>query len=109
MDDIKLFAKILKELENLIHIARIHNKDIGMKFGIEKYAKLIIISGKRRVTEGIDLPKQKIRMLGERKTYKYVGIFSIISIHVFDGVHFQYSHNLRQLIYCILSIFTKIG
>ena len=36
MDDIKLFAKNEKELENLIHTVRIYSQDIGMEFGIEK-------------------------------------------------------------------------
>ena len=36
IDDIKLFAKTKKELENLIHAVRIYSHDIGMEFGIEK-------------------------------------------------------------------------
>ena len=35
MDDIKLFSKNEKELENLIHAVRIYSQDIGMEFGIE--------------------------------------------------------------------------
>ena len=32
-------------------------------------------SGKRQIAEGIDLPNQeKIRMLREKETYKYLGI-----------------------------------
>ena len=46
MDDIKLFAKIEKELETLIHAVRIYSQDIGMEFGIEKCAMLVIKSGK---------------------------------------------------------------
>ena len=38
MDDIKLFSKNEKELETLIHTIRIYSQDIGMEFGIEKYA-----------------------------------------------------------------------
>ena len=36
MDDIKLFAKNVKELETLIHAIRIYSQDIGMEFSIEK-------------------------------------------------------------------------
>ena len=36
MDDIKLFEKNEKELENLIHAVRIYSQDIGMEFGIQK-------------------------------------------------------------------------
>ena len=42
MDDIKLFAKNEKELETLIHAVRIYSQDIGIKFGIEKCAMLVM-------------------------------------------------------------------
>ena len=42
MDEIKLFAKNEKELETLIHAARIYSKDIGMEFVIEKCALLVM-------------------------------------------------------------------
>ena len=42
MDDVKLLAKQEKELETLIHAGRIHSQDIGMEFGIDKYAMVVI-------------------------------------------------------------------
>ena len=51
MDDIKLFAKDEKELETLIHAVRIYSQDIGMEFGIEKCAMLVMKSGKRQLRE----------------------------------------------------------
>ena len=51
MDDIKLCAKNKKEVETLIHAVRIFNQDIGMKFGTEKCAMLVMKSGKRHLTE----------------------------------------------------------
>ena len=75
MDDIKLFVKNEKELETLIHTFRIYIQDIGMEFGIEKCALLVMKSGKRHLTDGIELPNQdKIRTLAENETYKYLGI-----------------------------------
>ena len=75
MDDIKLFAKNEKELETLTHAVRIYCQDIGMEFGIEKCAMLIIKSGKRHMTDGIELPNQeKIRTFRVKETYKYLGI-----------------------------------
>ena len=75
MDDIKLFAKNEKELETLIQTIRIYSQDIGMEFGIEKCALLVMKSGKRHLTDGIELPNQdKIRTLAENETYKYLGI-----------------------------------
>ena len=62
-------------METLIHTVRIYSQDIGMEFGIEKCAMLVIKSGKRHLTEGMELPNQdKIRTLGEKETYKYLGI-----------------------------------
>ena len=71
MDEIKLFAKNEKELETLIHAVRIYSRDIGMEFGIEKYAMLVMKSGHRHVTDGMELPNQdKIKTLAENVTYK---------------------------------------
>ena len=69
MDDIKLFAKNEKELETLIHAVRIYSQDIGMEFGIEKCAMLVMKSGKRYITDGMEPSNQdKIRTLGEKET-----------------------------------------
>ena len=59
MDDIKLFAKNEKELKTLIQALGIYSEDIGMEFGIEKCAMLIMKSGKRQMTEGLELPNQE--------------------------------------------------
>ena len=46
-----------------------------MEFGIEKCALLVMKSGKRHLTDGMEQPNQdKIRTHGEKKTYKYLGI-----------------------------------
>ena len=39
--------------------ARILSQDIGIEFGIEKRARLIGRSGKRKITEGMELPNQE--------------------------------------------------
>ena len=52
MDDIKLFAKYEKELETLKHAHRMYSQDIGMEYGIEKCAMLVMKSGKRHMSEG---------------------------------------------------------
>ena len=75
MDDIKLFAKNEKELETLIHAVIIYSQDIGMEFGIEKCAMLVMKSGKRHMTDGMELPNHnKTRTLGENEICKYLGI-----------------------------------
>ena len=81
MDDIKLFPKNEKELETLINAVGIYSQDIGMDFGIEKCAMLVIKSGKRYVTDGMELLNQdKIRMRGEKETYKYLEILEADTI-----------------------------
>ena len=58
------FAKNQKELESLIHVVRIYSQDTGKELGIEKCAMLIMKSGKRQMTDGIELPNQeKIKTL----------------------------------------------
>ena len=81
MDVIKLFAKNEKELETLIHAVRIYSQDIGMEFGNEKCAMLVMKSSKRHMTDGMEQPNQdKIRTLGENETYKYLGILEADTI-----------------------------
>ena len=85
MDDIKLFAKNVKELETLIHVLRIYSQDIRMEFDLEKFAMLIMKSGKWHPTERMEQPNQdKIRTLGENETYKYLGILETDTIKQVD-------------------------
>ena len=81
MDDIKLLAKKGRELETLIHAVRTYSQDIGMGFGIEKCAMLVMKSGKRHRTDGREPANQdKIRTLEEKEAYKYLGIFEADTI-----------------------------
>ena len=70
-----------KEWEALIQAVRICSQDIGIEFGIEKCAMLIMRSRKQQMMEGLELPSQrKIRTLGENGTYKYLGILEVDTI-----------------------------
>ena len=52
-----------------------------MEFGIEKCAMLVMKSGKRHLTVGMELPNQdKITMLGEKETNKYLVILETDTI-----------------------------
>ena len=65
-------------METLIYAVRIYSQDIGMEFGMEKYA---MKSGKWHLMDRTELPNQDtIRMLGEKKTYKYLGILEADTI-----------------------------
>ena len=101
MDDIKL------ELETLIHTVRIYSHDIGMGFGIEKCAMLVMKSGKRHMTDGMELPNHdKIRTLGENETYKYLGILEADTtkqVEMKDKLRKEYLRRNRKLLKTKLS------
>ena len=52
-----------------------------MEFSIEKSAMLVMKSGKRHMTEGVELLDQVvIRTFGEKETYKYLGVLEADTI-----------------------------
>ena len=72
MDDLKLYSQSEKGLNSLVLTVRVFSKDIGMEFGIEKYAMLIMEKGKIVKSVGIELPDGKgIKSLQEGESYKY--------------------------------------
>ena len=86
---------------------RIYSEDIGMEFGIEKCALLVMKSGKRHLTDGIELPNQdKIRMLAENETYKHIGILeadTIKQVEMKNKIQKEYLKRTRKLIETKLS------
>ena len=63
-----------KELDNLIQTIRIYSQNLGKESGIAKCAMLIMKSGKRESTEGVQLKiRERIRTLNEKEDYKYLG------------------------------------
>ena len=75
MDDLKLYSRNEKELDSLVQTIRIFSKDIGMEFGIEKCAVLVIEQGKIVNSVGIELQDGKvITSLQEGENYKCLGI-----------------------------------
>ena len=107
MDGIKLFAKNEKELETLKHAVRIYSQDIGMEFGIEKCAMLVMKSSKRHMTDVMELPNHdKIRMLEENETYKYLGILeadTVKQVQMKDKTRKEYLRRTRKLLETKLS------
>ena len=107
MDDIKLFAKKERELETLIHAVRIYSQDIGMEFGIEKCAMLVMKSAKRHMTDRMELPNHgRIRTLEEKETYKYLGILeadTIKQVQMTDTIRKEYPRRTRKLLETKLS------
>ena len=107
MDDIKLFAKNENELEILMHTVRIYSRDIGMEFGIDKCAILVMKSGKRQLADRMELPnKDKIKTLAENETYKYLGILeanAIKQVEMKDKIQEEYLRRTRKLLETKLS------
>ena len=60
---------------SIVLTGRAFHEDIGMQFGIEKCAMLVMEKGKTGKSVGIELPDSKvIRSLQEGESYKYLGI-----------------------------------
>ena len=77
MDDLKLYSRSEKGLDSLVQTVRVFIDDIGMEFGIEKCAMLVMEKGKIVKSVGIELPDGKvIKSLQEvvTESYKYLGI-----------------------------------
>ena len=87
-------------METLIHTVRIYSRDIGMEFDIEKYAMFVMKSGKRQLTDGMELPnKVKIKTLAENETYKYLGILEAIKqVEMKEKIHKVYLRRTRKLL-----------
>ena len=70
-----------------------------MYFGIKKCAMLMMRSRKQQITEWIELPnQQKIRMLGEKKTYRYLGILEADTIKQMKMKEKKYIKRTRKLL-----------
>ena len=75
MGDLKLYSRSEKGLDSLVQTVRVFSEDIGMEFGIEKCAMLVMEKGKIVKSVGIELPDGKvIKSLQEDESYKYLGI-----------------------------------
>ena len=75
MDDLKLYSRSEKGLDSLVQTLRVFSEDVGMEFGIEKCAMLVMEKGKTVKSVGTELPNGKvIKSLQKGESYKYLGI-----------------------------------
>ena len=75
MDDLKWYNGSEKRLDSLVQTVCVFSEDIGMEFGTEKCAMLVMEKGKIVKSVGIELPNGKvIKSLQEGESYKYLGI-----------------------------------
>ena len=54
-------------MQTLVEAVTIYSQDIGMEFDIEKCSMQIMRSGKRFITEGIELPNQEKSERSEKR------------------------------------------
>ena len=62
-------------MDSLVQTVCVFSEDIGIEFGLEKCAMLVMEKGKIVKSVGIELPDGKvIKSLQEGESYKYLGI-----------------------------------
>ena len=74
MDDLKLYGRSEQELESLIDVVRVFSRDIGMEFGLNKCAVLVLKQGIKVRCEGIVLPDGQMMGEVDENGYKYLGV-----------------------------------
>ena len=60
MDNLKLHSRSEKGLDSLGKTVRVFSEDIGMEFGMERCAMLVMEKGKIVKSVGIELPVRKV-------------------------------------------------
>ena len=81
MDDLKLFAKSEQQLETLVQITHNFSASMGIQFGFQKCASVIMQRGRQCSSSGITLPDGLIAALKPLECYKYLGIYEADSIN----------------------------
>ena len=79
IDDLKLYSRSEKGLDSLLQTVHVFSEDIGIEFGVEKCAMLLMEKGKTVKSVDIELPDCKvIKLLKEGESYKYLGILETV-------------------------------
>ena len=60
MDNSKFYSRNEKGLDSLVQPVHVFSEDIGIEFGIEKCAMLVMEKGKIAKSVGIELPDGKV-------------------------------------------------
>ena len=82
-----------KGFDSLVQTVCVFNADIGMEFGIEKCAMLVLEKRKIVKSVGTELPDSKvIKLLQQGESYNYLGIleadkFSEDEVECFKGIY----------------------
>ena len=98
MYDLKLYATNEKGLETLVQTVRIFSDDIGMEFGINKYATLVPKKGEITKFDGISLPDGRVmKGLIERGSFKYLSILQADQIRYTEMKEKVKGEHLRKV------------
>ena len=101
INDLKLYAKTEKDLDSLVQTVRIFSDDIGIEFGIDKYAILVLKRGKITKFDGISLPDGRVmKGLIEGAGYKYLGILQadqILCTEIKEKVKAEYLRRVHKI------------
>lgn len=101
MDDLKLYAKNDKQLEELVGVVKSYSDDIKMEFGLSKCAVLSVKKGQRLPTDGLVLPSGEMMKDVDEEGYKYLGVLqkdSLMCTEMKTKVKSEYFRRLGLLL-----------
>mgnify|MGYP001794065188 FL=1 len=107
MDDLKLYGKSENDITSLINTVRIYSNDIGMEFGLDKCATIILKRGKLTRGTDIQMPEgDTIHQMEDNEEYKYLGILEADDIKhekMKDKIFKEYSDRVKRVLKSKLS------
>ena len=74
MDDLKLYASSEEDLRLLLDTVECYSSDIGMQFGVDKCATLVVKNGKRVSSADVVLQNGEVMKEVSGEGYKYLGV-----------------------------------
>ena len=103
MDDLKIYAKNRMELESLMNTVRIFSDDIGMEFGLQKCAILVMKRGKIEMgTDDMIMPAGgEIKAMRKDSDYRYLGVLECDTVKnekVKTLVQVEYKRRLKSML-----------
>ena len=111
MDDLKLYAKSLKELEDQLKIVHGFSKDICMEFGLEKCNKVTIKKGRPVIGGESRVEDVTIKELDGEGLYKYLGVEENAQIEhqkMRQKIRSEYTLRLKKILKTKLTAKNKI-
>ena len=101
MDDLKLYASNDDQLQDLVGMVKSYSDDIKMEFGLSKCAVLSMVRGKRKPSDGLELPSGDMMKDVDEEGYKYLGVLqkdSLMSTEMKQKVKTEYFRRLGLLL-----------